>query len=455
MARYPNPLAAIRAAWLISRARQGSDDLGQTELGEGLGFGQAAVSKYEGGLREPTFADLQRLIAHTDYRLEVRLRPEPRQASGAHHFHVSDPMPFAVSDLHLSRRMPAQLNPEAGRLPSSDRDGPLLEEALLYLYELQALAADLRRPEERLQRAYEQFHTERDRDLIHQMLALGAGASQAARILARAIDHGTDRPAGRRAARREHNDPRASRLVWAHIVCSLRAEEGICRERISWLRRALDAARLRRRAQIRVEDAELIARNSERPGALADVDQAKAELEAVSRACADHSHNGGAEDVGLAGERYLIAELAELADRARALYDELASEPAFATWRAEHAATDPLYDAWLDGELRDFPSPPRLYPDWEALAKDRTSISESETGDGGRTVADHFGQQWKIHLVASTDTASAAVARLISGDQATGPLYLLADHVDTAQATESIASGPASLTAVTMALLSA
>ncbi|MFF4934566.1 helix-turn-helix domain-containing protein [Streptomyces griseofuscus] len=454
MARYPNPFAAIRAAWLISRARQGSDALGQTELGEGLGFGQAAVSKYEKGLREPTFADLQRLIAHTDYRLEVRLRPEPRHASRAHHFHVSDPMPFAVSDLHLSRRMPAQLNPESGHLPSSDHDGPRLEEALLHLYELQSLAADLRRPEERLQRAYEQFHTERDRDLIHQMLALGAGASQGARILARAIDHGTDRPVGRRAARREQNDPRAASLVWAHIVCSLRAEEGICRERITWLRRALDAARLRRRAQIKVEDAELIARNSQRPGALEDVDQAKAELEAVSRACADHSRNGGVEDVGLAGERYLIAELAELADRTRALYDELASEPAFAAWRAEHASTDPLYDAWLDGELRDFPSPPRLYPDWEVLARDHTSPAEPETGEGGRMVADHCGQQWEVLLVAGTDSDSAAVARRVSGNRVTGPVYLLADHVDSAQARETIASGPASLAAVTTALRS-
>lgn len=455
MARYPNPFAAIRAAWLISRAREGSEDLGQTELGNGLGFGQAAVSKYEGGLREPTFADLQRLIAHTDYRLEVRLRHEPRHASSAHRFHLSDPMPFAVSDLHLSRRLPTQLNPETGHLPTSERDGPRLEEALLYLYELQALAADLRRPEERLQRAYEQFYTERDRDLIHQMLALGAGASQAARILARAIDHGTDRPAGRRAARRKQSDPRASRLAWAHIVCSVRAEEGLCRERLTWLRRALNAARLRRRAQIRVEDAELIARNSQRPAALADVDQAKAELVAVSRDCADHSRNGGVEDVGLAGERYLIAELAELADRTRALYDELASEPAFAGWRADHSVIDPLYDAWLDGELREFPSPPRLYPDWEALAKDRTSPSEPEAGESGRTVADHCGQRWRIHLVASADTASAAVARLVSGDRAAGPVYLLADHMDTAQATENIGSGPASLAAVTAALRSA
>ncbi|MEU6350130.1 helix-turn-helix transcriptional regulator [Streptomyces sp. NPDC047072] len=450
MAHFPNPFAAIRASWLISQARQRSDDLSQTELAEGRGIGQAALSKYEGGSREPSFADLQRLIAGTDFRLEVRLRPEPRRPSRTHFFHLSEPMPFSVSDIHLARRLPGQLNPSSGTLPSSDADGPRLEEALLHLYELQALAADLRRPEARLQQTYERFGNERDRDLIHQMLAVGAGTSQAARILARTIDQRTERPVGRRAERRLPRDPRATRLVWAHIVCCLRAEEGICRERVVRLHRAVEAARLERRAQIKVDDAELIARNSSRPGALADVDQAKAELETVSRERAEHSRNGGGGDVGLAGERYLAAELSEFADRARALYEELAAEPSFTAWRADHAALDPLYDAWLDGELRHVPAPPRLYANWETLAKEQ-AVTLEPAGNGGRAVTDHCGTPWQISLAVTGPTA-AVVARRAPDGPHTGTAYLLAHGADAVQAAETIATGPASLSAVTAAL---
>lgn len=474
MARYPNPFAAIRSSWLLGRARQRSGNLSQTEVAEKAGIGQAALSKYESGSREPSFADLQRLIGHTDFRLEVRLRPEPRHERSIQSFQLDHPMPFAVSDLHLARRLPAQLNPPAGRLPRSEADGPRLEEALLYLYELQALAADLRRPEDRLQQTYERFHHERDRDLIHQMLSLGAGASQAARILARSIDNRTDRPTGRRSGKREQTEPRASRLTWAHIVCCLRAEEGICRERIVRLHHALDAARLQRRAQVKVDDAELLARSSSRPGALADVDQAKADLETVSRARADHSRNGGADDVGLAGERYLAAELGEFADRARALYEELAAEPAFAAWRADHAAIDPLYDAWLDGELRAASAPPRLYTDWSALAKEHNGIAEPGQRHGvpqealdstgtERIVADHCGQRWHITLIPVSgdtdedpDPAAAVVAVRHAADTQAEPrpVYLLARNVNCRQAAAAITTGPASLATVTAALRS-
>ncbi|MFE7525774.1 helix-turn-helix domain-containing protein, partial [Kitasatospora sp. NPDC057542] len=190
MARNPNPTAAIEAARLIALARQGSDNLSQSALAEELGITQAALSKYETGQREPSAADLQRIIAHTDYRLELFLRHEPRTPGIAERLTLPDPTPFAVSSLHLARRLPAQLAPRTGLLPASPGDGPRLDEALLHLYELRHLLQDALRPEARLQRTYEQFHHERDRDLIHLTLPIGAGASQALAVLARAIDHG-------------------------------------------------------------------------------------------------------------------------------------------------------------------------------------------------------------------------------------------------------------------------
>lgn len=463
MARYPNPFAAIRASWVLSRARQCSEGLSQSELASGMGVGQAALSKYEGGSREPSFAELQRIVAGTDFRLEVRLRPEPRRAARNENVHRGDPMPFAVPDLHVSRRLPAQLAPASGHLPPSEADGPRLEEALLHLYEVEALAADLRRPEERLQNAYERFHHERDRDLIHLMLPLGTGAGRAARILARAIDRETDRPTGRRSERRQQDDPRAARLTWAYIVCCVRAEEAICRERVTRLHRALDAARVRRRAQIRVEDAELVARTSGGASIVAELDQAKAALAGAGQACSDQGRNGGGDDVGLSGERYLAAELTELADRARALYQELAREQSFEAWRTSHAPTDPLYDAWLDGDLRDTPVPPRLYADWNALAADHRGLfasGQQQPVGTERLVTDPFGQQWQVVLGAGPDSDPDAPAFVTAShvDEAgrqTGPVYLLAAEADRARAADAITAGAASLSAVTAMLRNA
>jgi hypothetical protein len=183
---------------------------------------------------------------------------------------------------------------------------------------------------------------------------------------------------------------------------------------------------------------------------LADVDQAKAELETVSQARAEHSRNGGVDDVGLAGERYLAAELGEFADRARALYEELAAEPAFAAWRADHAAIDPLYDTWLDGELSNLTAPPRLYTDWTALSKEHGAILEPDE-EGGRAVTDHCGQPWRIGLATTGPTAAVIAWRDHDGPP-TGAVYLLAHEVDAVQAAETIASGLASLAAVTAAL---
>ena len=467
VAHYPNPFAAIRAAWLITRARQGSPGLNQTTLAEDVGVTQAALSKYENGQREPSLADLQRIIARTDYRLVLGLRREPRSEDRLQSMELPDPRPFAVSDLHLARRLPTVLTPSTGQLSASEKDGPRLEETLLYLYEIQQLARDARLPEERLQEAYEQFHHERDRDLIHQMLSVGSGAGQAAAMLARAIHHGTSRPVGRPSAKTDQAEPRADRLVWAHIVCCLRAEEAICRERAARQHRALEAARVRRRARIRVEDAHFLALHGGRAGTVAEVDQAKAELEEATERCADLSRNGGVEDVGLSGERYLAAELTRLADRARTLYEELAQEPAFTSWRAHHASADPLYDAWLDGELHGAVAPPLLYPDRHAFYQGHHQHAQPwnerlDHGEDGpvpfgrneRIVYDQLGQEWQITIAGpgaledprQSPQPDAVVVATRCPDKSSGPsltpVYVLADSVNARQAAEVITAVP-------------
>ncbi|WP_159400267.1 helix-turn-helix transcriptional regulator [Streptomyces sp. XY431] len=477
MARNPNPAAAIEAAWLITRARQSSPNLSQSALAEQLGITQAALSKYETGQREPSTADLQRIIGHTDYRLELSLRHEPRTPGIAERLTLPNPTPFAVSSLHLARRLPTQLSPRTGQLPASPQDGPRLEEALLHLYNIRHLLKDALRPEQRLQRTYEQFHHERDRDLIHLVLPVGAGASQALTVLARAIDQGTTRrpAAGRRAAKTDPGRPRISRLVWAHIVCCLRAEEALCRDRAALLHEAQTAARQRRRAHDRAEELARLAAAGH-PSAIAETNRAAANLEQARRRSAALTRHTGPDDVGTAGERYLAAELTELADRARTLYEELALEPAFHTWRAEHAAADPLYDAWLDGPLRTRLEPPVLYPDKHAFYKDhgplatlwREALDRQEGGaapfgSDERHVFDQFERRWQVTIAAPTTgdprawpKPEAVVVATRQPDWPLGepltPVYVLADDVNADWAAEVIAAMPASLAEVAAGL---
>ncbi|GAA2840157.1 hypothetical protein GCM10010441_75620 [Kitasatospora paracochleata] len=463
MARNPNPTAAITAAWLIARARQNSPDLSQSALAEQLGISQAALSKYETGQREPSTADLQRIIGHTDYRLELALRHEPR-TPGIEEYLNPAAAPPAVSSPHLARRLPPQLTPHTGRWPASPDDGPRLEEALLRLYEIRDLLRDALRPEERLQRTYEQFHHERDRDLIHLVLPIGTGAAQAAAVLAHAIDSGTPRPPVRRPARSPGTDqPRVHRLVWAHIVGCLRAEEAVCRDRIALLHQAQEAARHRRRAHDRAEE---IARLADRghATAVAETDRAATDLEQARRRSAALTRHTGPDDVGTAGERYLAAELTELADRARTLFEQLALEPAFRAWRTEHAATDPLYDAWLDGPLRTRLAPPRLYPDKHAFYRDHRPLADpwSEALDrqeGGaapfgsdeRSAVDRFDRRWQVTIAAPTTgdprawpkpEAVVVATRNPAGwhGEPLTPVYVLADGVDAGWAAEALAA---------------
>ncbi|WP_042435553.1 helix-turn-helix domain-containing protein [Streptacidiphilus anmyonensis] len=466
MAHYPNPFAALRAGWLIARARKATPGLSQAALAEELGIGQGTLSKYESGAREPSFADLQRIIARTDFRLEVQLRPESQHPDPIRQLTANSAefTPFATSDLSLRQRMPAQLTPPHGRLAASIADGPLVEEALLHLYEIRQLARAARLPEARLQETYAQWHSERDRDLIHQFLSVGAGAGQASARLARQIDAGTARP-GRGRTKAGQGDQRIPRLVWAHIVCCLRAEEMICRERVSWLRHALDLAAARRGARAHVENAERMARIrrehfGEDAEAGTDLADAQAELETAIQRCCDVSMHTGGESVGMAGERYLAVELTTLADRARHLYEQFAQEPAFKAWCAEHSDLDPLYHAWLDGPLSDFLAPPPLYTALDDLTGflyqlPKPARGNEPFGPAERTVYDHLDRAWQLVVpahdpktndkagMARPRAAVLALATREAGTPAVSPAaYVLAHEADRAKALDVIAALP-------------
>ncbi|MER5638108.1 helix-turn-helix transcriptional regulator [Kitasatospora sp. NPDC002227] len=477
MARYPDPNAVISASSLIRRARTGTPDLSQNDLATAAGIGQTALSRYELGKREPTFADLQNIVGNSDYRLEVYLRREPRHQSPVATLLSYNAERFAVADRDLVRLLPPHLAPEKLQDQPSEQDGPRLSDALLHYYEIRDLLRDTRRVEERLQQTFEQFGNARDIELIHQMLQVGIGAGQAATTLARAIDTGaTTGPAGRRKTDPQ-DEPRLTRTEWAHVACCLRAEEAILRDRVERLHQALTAADHRDQAAARLREAEALARTDNRTGDDPHVERARAELDAATRRCAALSRNGGTADVGRAGERYLAVELAELADRASALFSALAADPAFARWRSEYAALDPLYDQWLDGPLSAALTPPQLYADTNAFYEANPALAapwktELEGGAAAhpfgsdeRRAVDHLDREWQITVVGPTSNdprewpkpEAAVVATYcpdLSANDGKAAVYVLAENLHGAQAANLVqtAPNPASLTGITARL---
>ncbi|MFJ2627703.1 helix-turn-helix domain-containing protein [Streptomyces sp. NPDC087532] len=69
-------MTVVPAAWLLQRARL--EPVTQTALARFLGVAQPSVHRYLTGEREPTFADLQRLIAGKGCRVELLVWTEPQ-----------------------------------------------------------------------------------------------------------------------------------------------------------------------------------------------------------------------------------------------------------------------------------------------------------------------------------------------------------------------------------------
>ncbi|MEU1824087.1 helix-turn-helix transcriptional regulator [Streptomyces abikoensis] len=479
MARFPDPGVAVTARDLLRQAREG---LSQTELGHRTGVTQAALSRYLSGQREPTFVELQRIIGGSDYRLCLSLRPEKHEEDPVVALMRQNSTTYRARDLALSRRLPHVLNPAGGRLPASEPDGPRIDEALLALYELEDLRSAAGGPWRRLQENWDRYRSERDRDLIHDIGAVGSGAGQAAAITAHYIDERAPLQHERQRRRKADNDlPRFERLVWAHLVCCLRAEAAICLERASWMHQAMTLSEGRRRAQDHLERARWAESDLDRAEDREAVAQAKAALARAEKACAAWSQHGAGRNVGKAGEGYLAVELEQLAQRAQGLYEQLAAQPAFAAWRAEHAPEDPLYDCWLDGALRDAFTPPEQFSDCHAFAdmqfllgrarQDRLSEAAwaarlEEEGAMAlfstveRRVVDQVQQHWDITLIApdpETDARSRRqddllVAAVQAGESGPGSVYLLAENARGPEAVNAIGSAPGTLSSIALAL---
>src|SRR5271156_939650 len=67
--------AAPNAPAALLREARTRANLSQTDVARRANVAQSVISAYESGRREPAFATLERLIAATGHRLDVRLEP--------------------------------------------------------------------------------------------------------------------------------------------------------------------------------------------------------------------------------------------------------------------------------------------------------------------------------------------------------------------------------------------
>lgn len=407
MARRPHPDAVISGAWLLRYARTRTPDLPQTALAEALGSTSGSLSRYEGGTRELTFAELQRAIGHTDYRAELRLVHEPRNEPIYELIDSNEALyPYHVQHGELERRMPAALVGYEHTLPGESPRGPAAGEALYWLYRLQALRARARTPERRLQAAYSEHKNERDRDLIHHLLDCGSGAHQAVHVLKAEIQRAVPiRRPGRLRRSPQSAEQRIGLLAWAHAVCTVRAETAICATAADRLAGADTARAEHERAILLLADAQRTADWFKENGrgakdGLAELELAREREAKAARRRAALTANGRAKDVGTAGERYLALELRQVADTAAELFTEMAAQEEWRQWR-NAAELDPLYAAWLDGDLAAQAAPPQYLPDDEAVDRywrTLTGHRADSAPDGAALdrVADPQGREWTV-----------------------------------------------------------
>ncbi|MFJ8787219.1 helix-turn-helix domain-containing protein [Streptomyces sp. NPDC102476] len=283
-----DPMTAVPAAWLLQRARSEADT--QTALARFLGVAQPSVHRYLTGEREPTFADLQRLIASMGCRLELLVRTEHQAAFPFQEDRLTACQPYRVKEPALARLLPICLQREHGGFPADIPDGPTPGEALGWLYELRVLTRQAAAPRRRLETLSDRRPHPHDEQLLRRLKPVGSGARQAVTALACAIDRAAQRTSREerrpRRSRREIPD-RLGRRTWAHAVVCVRADATICADLVR---------------------------------TLSDED------------------------------RYLAAELDELAQHSAVLYRQAAATTAFTAWRSD--LDDPRCLDWLDGGLQ-------------------------------------------------------------------------------------------------------
>lgn len=275
------------------------------------------------------YADLVRELVFL--ALGVRAHPDPDRAENASGYRA----PFEVSHV-LKEFIPPSLRSEHYAIefePAGNvLDGPPLVHARTRVQQLRALTVRLATLESRLQDSYSRWRDQRDRDLIHLVGTLGAGAGQAAHVL--------EAFSGPRTAQ----DPAVlGRAVWTHAVYALDAEVRIDRGTAATLARAMSRGDAARRAVRRHrEERERLERLRERDPALQtallerEVEQSLERRDAATAELAEEPTFGDRMEIGTAGERVLAVEIDQLAGQAQQLLVSMAAHPCFGAWQREH-----------------------------------------------------------------------------------------------------------------------
>ncbi|MFF3071579.1 hypothetical protein ACFVSN_43325 [Kitasatospora sp. NPDC057904] len=167
-----------------------------------------------------------------------------------------------------------------------------------------------------------------------------------------------------------------------------------------------------------------------------------------------------AELVQMCGPGLIADRAAKLGAQAQNVFQAMAGADVFGAWRA---AMDPLYLAWLDGDLRSFNAPPplfahraALYTAYPALATDSaddeplSNVDVLPIGSLERYVSDAAGSWWAIIIAVPgnpedprnwPNPSAAVLASSAHGDASPGRCYLLADMVTPHQVLPLITSG--------------
>lgn len=229
-------------------------------------------------------------------------------------------------------------------------DGPSVEEARAVVLRLRPLLEPYRRWTNLLHHAWDAWHNERDRDLIHRFGRVGDGLDTALHVLTAAANAGERPPAGGYVGGR----------AWSLAVLCVHAEAVLVRRYlVDWSQEALAllqelaGARARRDTATRTlsylrdrpdndnndnaddDNAEEYRLRIE--AATEQQHRADDEVDDVIERLRDYHHVGGTprlDDVGTSGERLLIAEFSAVADQLDQQADQMAQYPCFVPWRS-------------------------------------------------------------------------------------------------------------------------
>ncbi|MEC4016772.1 hypothetical protein [Streptomyces sp. H27-D2] len=222
--------------------------------------------------------------------------------------------------------------------------GPAAGDLLYWLYRLESIAEDVRSVLADIRSGPTPCGLGCDfaNRVTHALLPCGSGVDHALRLLRREFNR-ISLPKRPDAGPQPGQGPPVELVVWAHIVCSVRAEAAICAERAA-LVGGLGVSR----------------RGAARERAMRQGAPRQAPSSPQWRECECAPPEGFAEAV------------VQSARHAELLFRDMARLPGFRAWRS---MADPLYRGWLDGALYRTAAPPPLFRNCEELYRDYPSLA--------------------------------------------------------------------------------